>query len=209
MAGRLSKFGRPALAVFNSHSLLHESGYDGHAIVCHPVLRPERYATKPGTAITLVNLSESKGALLFDQIARFLPGRDFLGVKGGYSPQVEIARPNLTVIRSTRNMRDDVYAKTGILLMPSKAETFGLVAAEAMCSGIPVIAHPTPGLIECLGHAGLYADRDDLDGWIDVISDLGKAKAWRYQSELAKARAAELADDDQIERFVTEMEKLA
>lgn len=205
---RLMKFGEPALAVFNSHSLLEHSGFQGNAIVCHPVLHPDRYAARPGSAVTLVNLSESKGGMVFDQLARYMPRREFLGVLGGYGDQYEIERRNVRILPPTQNMRDDVYAKTRVLVMPSLSETFGMVAAEAMCSGIPVIAHPTPGLVECLGSAGLYADRDDLDAWCDIIEDLDRPAAWKRQSKLVRARAAELAADDQVERFVSAVEAL-
>ncbi|MFE2879219.1 hypothetical protein ACFXG6_32815 [Streptomyces roseus] len=43
------------------------------------------------------------------------------------------------------------------------------VAVQAFSSGIPVIAHPTLGLIESLGSAGIYAYRDDLNAWLDAL----------------------------------------
>ncbi|MFE4971343.1 glycosyltransferase [Kitasatospora sp. NPDC056651] len=53
-------------------------------------------------------------------------------------------------------MRERVYARSRVVLMPSSHESWGRVGVEAFASGIPVIAHPTPGLAECLGHAGIY-----------------------------------------------------
>lgn len=205
---RLLRHGAPALTVFNSHALQDSLKLDSPSIVCHPVLDVERFRTTPGSCITLVNLKEDKGGIVFDQLARYLPGRKFLGVQGGYGDQYEVKRPNVEIIRCTQNMRDDVYRRTGILVMPSKQETFGMVAAEAMCSGIPVIAHPTDGLKECLGPAGLYADRDDLDAWLDIIEDLDQPAKWKRQSKKCEARARVLADDNQVERFVKEVEAL-
>ncbi|MGW8779763.1 hypothetical protein ACWGNM_17115 [Streptomyces sp. NPDC055796] len=46
------------------------------------------------------------------------------------------------------------------------------VAVEAFSSGIPVIAHPSLGLIESLGSAGIYAYRDDFQAWGDALSTL-------------------------------------
>ena len=40
-------------------------------------------------------------------------------------------------------------------------ESYGRVAVEAACCGIPTIAHPTPGLVESLGEAGIFVDRND------------------------------------------------
>jgi glycosyltransferase involved in cell wall biosynthesis len=211
---KLGKIGPPTLLVINSHSLAEtviERGYQGEYIVCHPWVDPRRFETEPGDHITLVNLIKPKGLDTFDQIARYLPKRPFLGVKGGYGgPQDDvIARPNITVIPATKNVRDDILARTRILLMPSDHETWGLIGVEALCAGIPVIAHPTLGLQESLGDAGLFADRDDIDAWLDIIEDLDSPKRYKAQSAKCKARADLLAKDDSRARFVKRMEELA
>ena len=200
----LVEFGEPTLTVFNSHSLAAHTGYKGPQLVAHPILRPEEYATTPGDSITLVNLIKPKGVELFDQLARYLPHHTFLGVKGGYDEahQVTMHRPNITTISKTRRMREDVYARTRILLMPSDYETWGLVGVEAFCSGIPVIAHPTPGLQESLGDAGLFCDRNDLHAWIDTIEMLNDPAVYEVQSQLCLQRAAQLAADDSLQRFI-------
>jgi hypothetical protein len=43
--------------------------------------------------------------------------------------------------------------------MPSHYESWGMVASEAMASGIPVICSDTPGLRENCGDAAIYAER--------------------------------------------------
>ncbi|UQA91872.1 hypothetical protein [Streptomyces halobius] len=43
---------------------------------------------------------------------------------------------------------------------------------EPFASGIPVIAHPTPGLVESLGDARIFAYRDDLNAWIHALRSL-------------------------------------
>jgi hypothetical protein len=51
------------------------------------------------------------------------------------------------------------YAQTKLLLMPSiEPETFGLVAAEAMMNGIPVLASKAGALPEVVGDAGFLFD---------------------------------------------------
>ena len=199
----LTKHGAPTMVVFNARSLAETVNYTGPHMICHPILRFAEYATTPGDAITLVNLIAPKGVNLFDMLARYLPERPFLGVKGGYGKQAELHRPNITVHPQTANMRDHVYARTRILLMPSDYETWGLVGVEAMCSGIPVIAHPTPGLTESLGDAGIFCDRADLDAWIDAIERLDDKSEYDLASKRAKARAEQLAADNSLERFIT------
>jgi len=206
----LTEFGEPTLTVFNSHSLAEHVGYTGPQMICHPILRLDDYATEPGDAVTLVNLTKPKGVELFDQLARFLPHQPFLGVKGGYDKAHQIIpwRPNVTVIDTTRNMRDDVYAKTRILLMPSDYETWGMTAVEAMCSGIPVIAAATPGLKESLGKAGIFCDRKNLDAWINAVEELEDPGQYERNSMRCRARAEELAIDDGFARFSKFVEEL-
>lgn len=71
--------------------------------------------------------------------------------------------------------------------MPSYYESWGRVAVEAMSLGIPVIAHPTPGLKESLGDAGLFANRDSIDQWVRLIDKL-KTDPWFYGLKSAEGR---------------------
>ena len=48
----------------------------------------------------------------------------------------------------------DIYAALDVLVAPSRWEGFGLVAAEAMAAGVPVIASDVGGLPGVLGGAG-------------------------------------------------------
>jgi glycosyltransferase involved in cell wall biosynthesis len=65
-----------------------------------------------------------------------------------------------------------IYGKTNIVLVPSTYESYGRVGLEAAINRLPVICTPTDGLKECLGAAGLYFDRDDLDGMAAKIDEL-------------------------------------
>ncbi len=106
-------------------------------------------------------------------------------------------------------MRDEVYARTRILLVPSEYESWGRVGVEAFAAGIPVIAHPTPGLTESLGTAGIFANRRDIDAWEQAINGLLKPRAYTAASKKAKARAAELDPTADLERWVAAMATLA
>lgn len=74
-------------------------------------------------------------------------------------------------------LRDDVpdlLRRHDALLMTSRYEGFGLVAAEAMASGLPVLAPRLPGLDEVVGDAGLLHEPGDLDalaGHIALLRD--------------------------------------
>jgi glycosyltransferase involved in cell wall biosynthesis len=192
-------------------------------VVVRPVADPVMYTTTPGDRVTLVNLRRldpgsrdglTKGGEVFRAVAERLPKVQFLGVTGVYGIQQELDDlPNVEVLPHVPHDRivGDVYARTKLLLVPSSYESWGRVAAEAICSGIPVIASPTPGLSECLGSAGVYIDPGDIDGWVGAIQTLLKPKFWRLASAEAKMRAAELAElgRDDLERFCRAVEATA
>jgi glycosyltransferase involved in cell wall biosynthesis len=47
---------------------------------------------------------------------------------------------------------DRAYAAADLLLLPSRAETYGMVITEALARGIPVLATEVGGVPEALGH---------------------------------------------------------
>lgn len=198
--------GETALAVYNS---LHMQA-EAEAFFCEytPSLRPARslvvrppvladdYRTTPGDRITLINLNADKGGETFWRLAERLPHLPFLGVKGAYGAQIERrgGLPNVEIIEHLPGdqMRDQVYARTRVLLVPSANESWGRVAVEAMASGIPVVAAQTNGLSECLAEAGIFAERGDLAAWESAVTALTDPAAWSAASERALARAKAL-----------------
>lgn len=189
------------LAVFNSRSLADAVGWKRRKAIVHPPVDLEQFRTTPGDCVTLVNLSSAKGGAVFWQLAKSMPGVRFLGVRGGYGHQISNKAKNTVVIPGTMDMATDVYARTRVLLMPSSHESWGMVGLEAMISGIPVIAHPTPGLQESLGDAGIFVDRGDLDGWRTEIRRLMSPSAWQEASSRARAHAEQFDHQEQLRRF--------
>lgn len=176
-------------------------------IVVHPPVWPEDYATTHGQRITLINLNEDKGGELFWRLAEALPDRQFLGVLGAYGPQVvEHADNVLLQDHVSPKKMIDVYGQTKILLMPSNYESYGRTAIEAAASGIPTIAHPTPGLKEALGKAGTFVDRDDIDGWVEAIKYLSSPRGFSYCSKAARALSEERNPQDDLDRFADAMQ---
>lgn len=144
------------LAIYNSEWLARDFPVKSPSLVVPPPIWPDRYRVKPGDCITLINLTEAKGARLFYALAASRPDLEFLGVRGAYGRQIEPPRlENLTVIDTCEDVRD-VYSRTRVLLVPSAYESYGRVAVEAIVSGIPVIATGTPGLHEALDDAGVF-----------------------------------------------------
>jgi glycosyltransferase involved in cell wall biosynthesis len=48
---------------------------------------------------------------------------------------------------------DEAYAAADLLVLPSHAETYGMVVTEALARGVPVLAADVGGVTEALGHA--------------------------------------------------------
>lgn len=141
--------------------------------------------------ITLINLNKNKGGEIFEQIARAMPNKKFMGVMGSYDEQVIPKAPNIRIVEKSTNIKE-YYRQTRILLMPSEYESWGMTATEAMSSGIPVISTDTPGLSENCGKAGIYVkNRNDIKSWVKAISDLDDEKKYSEHSRKAKARARE------------------
>jgi glycosyltransferase involved in cell wall biosynthesis len=49
---------------------------------------------------------------------------------------------------------ESAYAAADVLVMPSRTETYGMVVAEALVRGVPVVAHDVGGVREALGEDG-------------------------------------------------------
>lgn len=205
--GPLQGMDGAACVVFNSEAARDACRFAGRSVVCHPPTLPEKYATTPGDRVTLVNLSPAKGGRVFQRLAKAMPQVEFLGVMGHTGSQRQSLLTNVETVDNTADMRE-VYSRTRILLMPSQHETWGRVGIEAMCSGIPVIANPTPGLKESLGDAGVFVPRNDLSGWAAEIKRLSDPDEWAKQSAKSLARVAELDPQAQLDRFADMIESL-
>lgn len=192
------------LNVFNTNWLRKDFRASGPVV--HPPVWQRKHRTTPGDHVTLVNLIPAKGSGVFYQLAARMPEQKFLGVKGGYGRQFIQKLPNVTFQDTTVNMKGDVWRRTSVLLMPSDYESYGMAGVEALASGIPVIAHPTPGLRESLGDAGIFIDRNDIDSWEKALrSVLDDPDDYR---EASLKRATEIDTAGELDVFVNAVESL-
>lgn len=179
------------------------------SVVVHPPVIPEDHATTPGDCVTLVNLCRDKGGDRLYWMAEAFPEKPFLGVEGGYQTQIRSdLLPNVSFVPQTTDMKNDVWARTRVLLMPSVYESYGMAGVEAMASGIPVIAHPTPGLLESLDYAGIFVHRDDVDGMADALESLDDPEYYQERSELALKRSADLDPRIELDVWSDKIERI-
>ncbi len=79
---------------------------------------------------------------------------------------------------------DRSYAAADVLVLASRAETYGMVVTEALARGLPVIAADVGGLTEALGHAangrrpGMLIPPDDAAAFAAAL------RAWLGDAEL-------------------------
>jgi glycosyltransferase involved in cell wall biosynthesis len=183
----------PDLMIPVADHILAAHGSPPHGMVVRPPIDAAPYRTEPGSAVTLVNLSEWKGAEVFYALAERMPQTLFLGVRGwGEQIVPEVLPANVEIVGPTDDMRS-VYGRTRVLLTPSWSEGFPRTPLEAAASGIPVIAHPCAGLREALGDAGIYADRADTDAWRMALESLADPTTYTAARRRSAARFAQVA----------------
>jgi len=111
---------------------------------------------------------------------------------------------------------DDAYRGAGVVVLPSRAETYGMVITEALARGIPVVATDVGGTSEALGTSahdgppGLLVPADDVPAlaaalrrWLadgDLRARLQRAATARRQDLLDWSHTSEV-----IARVLTEV----
>jgi glycosyltransferase involved in cell wall biosynthesis len=167
--------------------------------------------------VTLVNPEPVKGVYVFariaEELARRRPDIPLLVVEGrGPSSQLRGAGLDLGRLENLRTMANtpdprQFYGVSKVVLMPSLWwESSGLVAAEAMANGIPVLASDRGGLPETLGDAGFlfpiparYTPETtdvptaaEVEPWVETIVRLwDDGPFYERASHAASARAAQ------------------
>ena len=92
-----------------------------------------------------------KGLLLEDPVTKRMLSAGNIMSRRQHLRAREVRYPeNATFILPTKNIRDDVYAKTKLMWFLSSIDTWGMVALESFCSGIPVVAHYHKGFAESM-----------------------------------------------------------
>ena len=78
------------------------------------------------------------------------------------------------------------YSAADVLVLPSRAETYGMVVSEALARGLPVVAADVGGVTEALGHGadgvrpGLLVPPDDAAALGDAL------RAWLEDTDLRR-----------------------
>lgn len=105
------------------------------------------------------------------------------------------------------NEIEKILCYSDLFLLPSKKESFGLAALEAMAYGVPVISTNVGGVPEVNRHgeSGYLSDLGDID---DMANNAVKILSDPEQLVQFKMRARQIALEFDMQRIVPEYEKL-
>ena len=191
------RFGVPVYVVYNSlaqHAML-PTIHENTTVRPHIDYAKFKVQSSNPRFITLLNCNENKGGKIFQNLAGRLPEHQFLGIKGAYATQITDVAPNLLNVSYMPTQEDPapIYSQSRVVIMPSKTESWGRVALEAMAAGVPVIVSDTPGLRECTGGAAKICSRTDITCWEEGIKELSaEGEARQAAIEAGRKRIAEL-----------------
>jgi len=136
---------------------------------------------------------------VFARLARKVPSRlVFIGDGPDRPEAADEARllgvTDRVVFLGKQDSVAEIMACADLLLLPSQNESFGLVALEAMASGVPVIASRAGGLPEVVddGETGFLAPVGDVEAMADgAVHILRDTETWRRFSAAAVQSATE------------------
>jgi glycosyltransferase involved in cell wall biosynthesis len=130
----------------------------------------------------------------------------------GTGPDVPEAIPNVHLAGPlTGAALDAAYANADLFVLPSRAETYGMVVTEALARGLPVVASAVGGVPEALGTApgglpGRLVPPDDPGALAaalrDWLTDPDLRERWRAA---ARARRESLTGWDETARQLAEI----
>jgi glycosyltransferase involved in cell wall biosynthesis len=149
------------------------------------------------------SLGHDHGDQVLVELARRMRDVPFVGVRGSYSAQLASEdSPNLRYLPTAEDPRP-LYEAAGIYIMPSKSESWGRAALEAMSIGVPVIASTAHGIREATaGACAAYCRPDDVGCYEETIRGLRSDQEFYRDAVMkGKERVRRLAGEDDFAAF--------
>ncbi len=119
--------------------------------------------------------SDRTGLSYFTRLAKEISDDEAIVMIGFQKDEIESLPKNIIAMERTDSVEElaQLYSAADVVLNPSYEQTFGLVTAEAMACGTPVIvlnATASPELVD--GTCGIVVEKDDYEGFKKAISQL-------------------------------------
>ena len=205
-----------AVSRFTAGIVKQELGYPGEVRVIYNGIDTEAFTprARPDDGVVKVlfsgNLTRRKGADLLPRIAeRVTPNVRILYTLGLRTRNSLPEHPRLQCIGAVPyDAMPDLYRQADVLLYPTVREGFGLSVAEAMATGLPVVASDCSSLPELVapGKGGHLCPIGAADAFAEAINDLAASAVQRREmGEYNRARAER---DFSLARMVAEYEAL-
>lgn len=148
--------------------------------------------------------SERKGLSYFMKLSQELKEDEVLVMVGFKKEELTELPPNIIAFERTNSVQQlvEFYSAADVVLNPSFEETFGLVTAEALSCGTPVIVSNTTASPELIDETcGRIVDKNDYEGFKRAIADI---KAGSIDRE-ACLKQAELFDKEKNYRLYIDL----
>lgn len=144
-----------------------------------------------------------KGLDVFIELAGRLPS-NFKIVLVGTDDAVDRLLPeNIISIHQTENQAQlaEIYSAADLFVNPTREEVFGLVNAEALACGTPVITFNTGGCPEIIDDScGTVVDTDDVAAMFrEIVSFCAEN---RFELAALRSRAAEFSKDSTLSSYI-------
>lgn len=152
--------------------------------------------------------SERKGLKEFLQIVEAL--QDATVILVGEDRGVP-KRENLKCIGFTSDRQEliDLYSAADVFVNPSRAETFGLVTAEALSCGTPVVAYNNTGSAELVApQCGALAADGDADALVSLTRRVLESQKETYTQSCRQWVLENFEKQSQLRKYVELYEKI-
>lgn len=169
---------------------------------------PNKKTNYPFRILFAGSQSHRKGFDMLPEVMRQL-GPDFeLYYTGGLNTKFQHLPKNMQPLQylSYPIGMADAYRKADALLFPTRLEGFGLVVAEAMACGLPVVTSNNSALPEVIEQdvSGFLCSQNDISAFVDAIRQLANNEALRKRmTEAARQRVEQnFGVDRMVESYI-------
>lgn len=119
---------------------------------------------------------------------------------------------NLRFVGYTKNQLElaELYAAADLLVNPSSFETFGLVTAEAMACGTPVVAYRNTGTAELVTEAcGVLVDNQNVEKLIEAVRHVLSRSKTDYFVECVENVIRKFEKHAQLDKYLSLYRRMA
>lgn len=156
-----------------------------------------------------MDMSKRKGYDDFMKLAEILPPDIALVLVGLSDEQIKKLPKGIIGMNKTMNKDKltEIYSMADVFVNPTHEEAFGLVNAEALACGTPVITYKTGGCTEIIDDTcGMFVDDSDVEGLANAIIKLREKP---FFTEKCRKRAECFRQSDRYQEYVDLYQEMA